>query len=952
MSERVVVLRDNSSVRFGLLGPLQVSQDGAELEVRGTKPRALLVALLLNAGRLVPADRLVDALWEGDAPRTARASLNNHVHALRRALGDADGSVVRTAVSGYSIDVAPAELDAQSFEDGLRRGRAAHRAGDWALASEELSAALKLWRGEPLPDLRAAALVADATARWSEQRLQALEWRIDTDLRLGNHDDVLAELSGLVTAHPLRENLSGLLMVACYRSGRQAEALAVYRRIRDVLIDELGAEPGGHLQDLHQRMLVGDSSLLPAMVAPPPSKRTEGTVGGGEPVPRQLPPAVRHFAGRADALTLLTELLDDATTPGGTVLISAIDGTAGIGKTALAVHWAHQVAERFPGGQFYVNLHGFDPGGSPTPPAEAIRGFLTALGVPPARIPVGLEAQTALYRSLLAGRRVLLVLDNARDVGQVRPLLPGGAGCMVVVTSRTQLLGLVAADGAHPLTLDLFTLAEARELLIHRLGAGRVGCERGAADELIELCARLPLALNIVAARAASQPGLTLAGLARQLRDARRRLDMLDAGDPVTDMRAVFSWSYQRLSPLAAWMFRLLGGVHPGPDISAAAAASLTGVSAAQARLALDELTGARLLTEHPADRFFFHDLLREYAAEQAQALDSDAERSAALHRVLDHYLHTTCRAARLLAPTRDPITVAAPRQGTAPEVLDDDAAALAWLEAECQVLLAAIAVAAERGLDTHAWQLPWALSDFLARRGHWQAYLATQDTALAAARRLGDPRAQARARTELGYAHGMLGSYPDAGTHLRHALDLYRQLADRNNEAVGHLSLAHLAGWQDRNAQARAHALRALEISQAEGQPAAQANALNTIGWYSALLGDHEDALAYCLQALDLLCGLGDRFGQAATLDSLGYIYRHLGDHRQALDYYQEALRLFTDLGDRYKQAETLTGLGDTQHTAGHAEAARDCWRQALAILTDLGHPDADALYDKLRTG
>jgi DNA-binding SARP family transcriptional activator len=951
----------SGAVRFGLLGPVQVSRDGAELPIRGDKPRVLLVVLLLNAGRPVPRDRLVAALWEDGAPPTARASLNNHVHALRQALGDAGGRLLQTAERGYLIDVDPGDLDVQVFEDRLRRGRAAHRAEDWALASEELGAALALWRGEPLPDLRAGGLLAEATVRWSEQRLQGLEWRIDSDVRLGRHHDVVAELSELVAAHPMREGFAGLLMLAYYQSGRLADALSVYRRARKVLIDELGTEPGGHLQDLHQRILAGDPALLPAPAVPPSAPPIAarppatslvpepGVAGVGGPVPRQLPPAVRHFAGRAGALRILTDLISDAAAPGGTVVISAIDGTAGIGKTALAVHWAHQVAQRFPGGQLYVNLRGFDPGGPPLATTEAIRGFLEAFGVPAAQIPSGLEARAARYRSTLAGRRVLVVLDNARDAGQVRPLLPGSPGCLVVVTSRTQLLSLVAAEGAHPLTLDLLTMPESRELLIRRLGAGRVSREQRAADELIGLCARLPLALNIVAARAASEPARPLADLAGQLGDAHRRLDILDAGDPVTDVRAVFSWSCQHLGAPAARLFGLLGGVHSGPDISVPAAASLAGLPPGQARQALDELTAARLLTEHPAGRFSFHDLLRAYAAEQAQAPGSDTQRRAALCRVLDHYLHTACRAAQLLAPTRDPITLPAPQPGTAPEALADDAQALAWLDAEYPVLLAAITVAAGSGLDTYAWQLPWCLSDFLSRCGHWQAYADTHDTALAAAQRLDDPDALARIRAELGFAYGLLGSYAGAHTHLEHALDLYTQLGDRAGQANMNISLAHLLWRQDRHREAREYSRRALEISQAEGHQAAQANALNTTGLCSALLGDHHEALAYCQQALDLLRDLGDRFGQAATLDSLGYIHHHLGHHPRALDYYQQARCLFSDLGDRYNEAGTLSGLGDTHLAGGDTDAARACWQQALAILTDLGHPDADAVRDKL---
>jgi tetratricopeptide (TPR) repeat protein len=544
---------------------------------------------------------------------------------------------------------------------------------------------------------------------------------------------------------------------------------------------------------------------------------------------------------------------------------------------------------------------------------------------------------------------VLVILDNARDARQVRPLLPGSPGCLVLVTSRVQLLGLVAAEGAHPLTLGLLTMAEARELLARRLGSERVSREPQEADELIRLCARLPLALNIAAARAASHPYRPLADLARQLRRTEYRLDMLDAGDSVTAVRAVFSWSCQDLSPLGARMFRLLGGVHPGPDISAPAAASLAGVTLAQARQALDELTEARLLAEHPAGRYSFHDLLRAYAAEQAQADDTDAGRTAALRRTLDHYVHTAHRAAMLLSPTKAPITLSPPLPGTEPERMASDTEALAWLDADYPVLLAVIAMAATSGLDRCAWQLPYALSEFLPRRGHWQAYVTTQDTAVAAAHRLGDLEAEARARRELGYAHGMLGSYQEADVHLQRALDLYLEVGDRSSEAVTNIMLAHLLGWQDRNREARDQARRALEISRAEGHPGAMANALNTMGWYGALLGDHQAALAHCEEALEILTSLGDRHGQAATLDSLGYIHRHVGRHQRALGYYQRALMLFRDLGDRYKQSEALTGLGDTHDAAGNPEGARQYWRQALDILTSLGHPDADLVRDKL---
>ncbi|MBV9449727.1 MAG: tetratricopeptide repeat protein [Streptosporangiaceae bacterium] len=756
------------------------------------------------------------------------------------------------------------------------------------------------------------------------------------------------------------QTLGGLLRARRVAAGLTQEQLAErsglgVRTIRDLERDRVRRphrESIGLLATALGLSPAARDELARAGGQPGPSGHPAAAEGAGGPVPRQLPPAIKHFTGRVDALKILGALIGGAST--GTVVISAIDGTAGIGKTALAVHWAHQVAEQFPDGQLYVNLRGFDPGGPPLSPGEAIRGFLYALGVPPAQIPASLEAQTARYRSLLAGRRVLVLLDNAVDAGQVRPLLPGSPGCLVVVTSRARLLSLVAAEGAHPLTLDLLTIDEARELLARRLGAERVYREPDATASLSALCARLPLALNIVAARAASESARPLADLAAQLRGGRSRLDVLDAGDPVTDVRAVFSWSYQYLSVPAARMFRLLGGVHPGPDISAAASASLAGVPVDAAREALDELTTARLITEQPPGRFYFHDLLRTYAAEQARAVDDEASRRAALRRVLDHYLQATCRAAQLLAPARDPIALAAPSPGVVRCDFRDDAEALAWLEAEYPVLLAAITVAAGSGLDTYAWQLPWGLSDFLPRRGHWHMFAGTQETALAASERLGDLDAQARAHAQLGYAHGMLGSYPDAGTHLHAAADLYRRLGDRGNEAVVNVMLAHLLGWQGLNREARDQARRALEIVSGGGSGeflATQANALNTLGWYSTQLGEYAEALPHCQQALELLRGLGERLGEAATLDSLGYIHHRLGRYPEALNYYEQALRIFREIGDSYQQAEALTHLGDTHHARGDAADARASWRQALTILTDLNHPDAEPLRARLTT-
>jgi tetratricopeptide (TPR) repeat protein len=664
-------------------------------------------------------------------------------------------------------------------------------------------------------------------------------------------------------------------------------------------------------------------------------------------VPRQLPASVRHFTGRIDELASLSGLLDSAAA-GRTVVISAIYGTAGIGKTALAVFWAHQVAQWFPDGQLYVNLRGFDPTGSPVSPAAAIRGFLDAFAVPVERIPPSLEAQTALYRSLLAKRRVLVVLDNARNVDQVRSLLPGSPNCLVVVTSRSRLTGLIVTEGAAALPLELLTPDVAGELLARHLGAERIADEPEAVSELIKLCARLPLALAITGARASEHPDFPLALLVAQLRGERGRLDALDGGDPTTNVRAVFSLSYRYLSTGAARMFRLLG-VHPGPDISLPAAASLAGVPRQQAREVLVELARSRMITEHAPGRFMFHDLLRAYATDHGWSADGDTERLAAVHRVLDHYLHSAHTAALLLHPIRSPLTLAPAQPDVAPENLADDGQARAWFEAEHPVLLAAITQAVDTEFDVHAWQLPWALATFLDRQGYWQEWAATQRTALAAARRLGDLAGEACVHRLLGRAYLRLGSAEEARVHLGHSCDCYQQLGDHIGQALAYYDLASAFGRLGRDDEALDHVRQAFELYQAAGHPVGQTRALSAIGWYHAQLGDHRQALTCCEQAITLCRELGDRLCEAGTWDSLGYAHQHLGDHDQAFACYRRAADLWQEFGNRYHQAVTLTHIGDNHHTVGDHDAAYQAWQQALAILDDLQHTDADQVRAKL---
>jgi tetratricopeptide (TPR) repeat protein len=668
-------------------------------------------------------------------------------------------------------------------------------------------------------------------------------------------------------------------------------------------------------------------------------------------VPQQLPAAICGFAGRSVELHKLTALLDEISSA-GTMVISAVDGMPGIGKTALAIHWAHQVADRFPDGQLYINLRGFDPSGLPVRAAEAIRGFLDAFGIPANQIPRSLDAQAGLYRSLLAGRRVLVVLDNARDAEQVRPLLPGSPGCLVLVTSRNQLTGLVA-EGAHPLTLDLPSGAEAHQLLERRLGSDRLKAEPIPARQMADLCGRLPLALSIVAARAVAHPQFSLTDLAAELRNSHERLDAFAGGDPAVNPRAVFSWSYQQLSTAAARMFRTFG-MYPGPDITAPAAASMAGVPIAAARSALAELTWSNLITEHLPGRFTFHDLLRAYAIEQAagqtQAHDRDNECRAAMHRVLDYYLHSAMAASHRFSPHRSPLPLADPQPGVLPADMADKEQAMAWFDAEIPVLLALIAYADANEFDSHAWQIPWTLGPFFNRRGRWQDYMATQQTALAAARRLDDTTALAHAHHLLGHAQSELGDYEAADPKVRQALDLFRELGDRANEAFVLNCLGGMLEKQERYPEALAVALDALRMLKAVGHWWTQATLENGVGWLYAHLGQYDRALTHCQRALSLHRDSGHRGGTADTLDSLGYVYLHLGDITQAKAHYTKAIEAYREIAAPFGEGNSLSGLGDALLAEGDREAARAAWSESVAILDRLRHPFADKVRARLR--
>ena len=664
-------------------------------------------------------------------------------------------------------------------------------------------------------------------------------------------------------------------------------------------------------------------------------------------VPAQLPADVPGFTGRDEELSALDALVGSALTPA--VVISAVSGTAGVGKTALAIRWGHRTADHFPDGQLYLNLHGYDPE-QRMPAADALAHLLEALGTPAREIPLELDARAARYRTQVSGRRLLIVLDNAGDVEQVRPLLPGSPSCAVVVTSRDRMAGLVARDGAHRIDLDLLRRDDAVALL-RRLAGPRVDEDPGAAAALADQCARLPLALRVAAELAIARRDVALAELATELADQRRRLNLLDAGgDPRTAVTAVFSWSVRHLSPDAARLFRLLG-LHPGPDISAAAAASLAGLPPDQVHGPLTELVRASLLTEHAPDRYSFHDLLRDYATELARDVDPEPARRAALTRLLDHFVHTAHAADRLLNPRRDPmpIPLAEPAGGTAVEPLGDYQRAMDWLTVEHPVLLAALRRAAATGFDARAWQLAWSLATFLDRRGHWHDRASAWQTALPAARRLADPEAQALAHR--GFAGACIGlrRFDEAQHHLQAALDLFIEAEDVAGQALTYRTMALLCSQRGRPDQALPHTEQALRLYRAAGHESGTANALNGMGWCHAELGDYRQALNYCEQGLALLRRLGDRKGEAATLDSLGYAHHHLGHRAEAVDCYRHSVDVYRELGDRYNAADSLVRLGDAHLGAGDTRAAHAAWLEALDLLTDLQHPEAGAVRARI---
>ncbi|APE24906.1 MULTISPECIES: AfsR/SARP family transcriptional regulator [Streptomyces] len=905
--------------QFAVLGEIEARVDGRPVGLGHPRQRSVLAALLVDAGRTVSVDRLGDRVWGERPPQRWRPTLYSYVSRLRQALepADGDGVRIRREAGGYRLAGEASEIDLHLFRELVAKAR---RSPDDDGAADLLDQALRLWRGPAFGALDTPWFTALRETLHHERFTAELD-RNDIALRHGHHAHVLPGLTAHATAHPLDERVAGQLMLALHHSGRPADALRQYRRTRRALAEELGIDPGPPLRELQRRILAADASLA-APVRAAPANPT--------PVPRQLPAPPALFTGRDEELGQLTKSLADR--PEGTLALSVICGPGGVGKSWLAAQWADRNIQRFPDGQLYANLYGFDPSTPPLPPHVALRGFLEALGVARDRVPTDPGAQSALYRSLLADRRVLVVLDDVRDAEQVRPLLPGSASCTVLVTSRNRLSALVAAHGARLLPVDVLSPAEAYALLEGRLGAERTSAEPAAVAAIVEHCAGLPLALGIVAARAALYPDFRLAVLAEELVRAADRLTALDPGDVAVNVRAVLAASHRALTPDAARLFSLLG-LAQGPDLGLAAAAGLAGLPPAGTRVLLTELEGAHLLRQHRPGRYRMHDLVRLYATELADGLPAEQAASARA-RLLDHYLHTAFAANLLLDGPYTPFRPEPepPAAGSRPVTPDDTAAALRWFHDEHECLLAAQSQAAALGRHRVVWQLAWTLISYHLGGHRLQEYGTVWRAALAAAEHDGDG-ARTLAHWRLGFADARAGDHPRALDHLHRAL----ALAERSDDLAARAHIYRTLGrvWEERGDDERAldHATHALRLYQEVDHPLWQANQLNAVGWMHARLGRHTEARAHCERALALFRAEGLPAHGASTLDSLGYIAHRTGRYRDALDHYGQALELFREVHDTANEADTLAHAGDTHRALGQDADARDAWLRALEL-------------------
>ncbi|WP_051451085.1 AfsR/SARP family transcriptional regulator [Actinospica robiniae] len=957
-------------MQYALLGPIAVSGDDGPLEINGTLRRTLLAALLLRPNQVVSADQLADLLW-GDRPSvSATTSLYNQVMRLRQALGRHAGRI-RAVPPGYVIDVEPGELDTAVFAEHGAAAAQATQSADWAAASREYAAALALWRGQPLADV--PALQSDATIQQlNEERLLAQQGRIEADLHLARHDQVIGELRTLIDRHPWREAFHGQLMLALYRAGRQPEALDVYRDLRRAVADEFGVEPSDSVRGLHARILRSDQGLaLPPAAQAEAAAAASAAVEISVPLPprapvRQLPADTRAFTGRESELETLVEAARQARSAhahddASTVVICAINGMGGIGKTTLAIRAAHRLAECFPDGQLFIDLQGHSVDLDPVSPQDALDYLLRSLGVEPVAIPQEMQERAAFYRSRLAGTKTLLVLDNARSAAQVRPLIPAGPGCLVVVTSRTQLTGL---DDAEFLSLDALPPDEAVALLSSAAGPGRVDERDPAAAELTEFCGRLPLAIRIIGARLRHRPKLCAETLLAALHSDSDPLALLKDGD--RDITRVFASSLGVLPESERRLFARLG-VIPGPDFDVYAAAALEEIDLGEAERRLESLLDHSLLIQHKEGRFRLHDLLRTYA--RVQAAECEAEQNeAARNRLLSYYLETAA-SARALWFGRPGGPRPLPRHVAGSEDMAD---AKAWFDAERENLLAIFVqdtLEAKQKLKLVADLIP-----YLRASGPWDQAIVLLVEAVDVARALHDLGEEARALRLLGHIYAERGMISDALPCLERAVALSRESGDRLGEAHALKTLGWAFGGRETR-RALSYAQQAAQVLRGFG-PTDEADAINLLAVLSNQNGRFEESVALAEQLRDLARAINSRLYEANALfhlshakyaleefdevepillrareisqesrrgaagieQELGRLRMRRGRFAEAVEYLERAATVFVELGYAIGMAYSYGELGRIRLRLGDPDGAMALLQYALRVSLDGG--------------
>lgn len=928
---------------FTVLGPLGVEADGAPLSVGGARQRAILALLVLNQGLVVPVDVLIDVVWNGRPPATARTQVAICVAALRKAFKTAGvtDEVIVTQHPGYLLDASRHEIDSLVFADLVGQAEQAAADGRLPEAAQHYARALGLWRGPALAGVMGRA-VEDEASRLEERRLNAFDDATAVHLALDQHQEIIPELSAVVRDHPLRERTLRHLMLALYRSGRRAEALDTFRAARKQFIDELGLEPGPDVQALHDAILTDDPSL-----AAPDSRAAAAS--GDVPVgtaPFELPPGIPGFIGREAELRDLDALLSAPGDSSGP-RVGLITGVAGVGKTGIAVHWGHRVQEHFPDGTLYADLRGYDGHHTPTEADDVLGRFLRSLGVAADRVPAAREERAALYRSLLAGRRMLVVLDNVRHYAQVRDLLPGVGECCVVVTSREALEDLVVWPPQARVQLRVLAEREAVGLLAAIVGESRIAASPGDAAALAHLCDGLPLALRITAARLASRPHWTVRHMVTRLRDEQRRLDELSQGE--SQVRAGLELSYRHLSPQAARLYRRLS-LPASPDFAAWTAAALLDCPVPEAETLIEQLVDAQFLEPVGLDatghtRYRLQNLLRLYGAECAAQEESEEQRHAALEQVLRTYLTLAEEAHRReYGGDFSVLHGTAPRRRLSGELTDELLVApLEWFEAERLSLRALIDQAADLGLAELAWDLATSMVVLFETRNYVDDWRHCAQRALDAARTAGDVRGQAVMLADLGAAELRLRDLPRTGVLLEEALELHRRCGERYGAALVLRNLAIRDRMRGDLGTAMVRLEEARATFRAVGDRSSEAHVVNNLAQIHLDLGRAELAVGLGREAVRLsqtIGGAGGARGLAQSLHRLARVYLTVGETQSAEEAFLQVVHIVKEKSDMVGLAYALHGLGETRLAAGDGQKALDTLTDALDIASSVDSP------------